>query len=567
MGNEFLVNSYENNWQDEPAVVSLADGGFLIAWSSFYFEDDTSLYYLAGQRYDAAGHRVDGEFIIQTVEDDSLAAVAMTRLRDGAIAVTFSYTFDATSVDRNVYAKIYNPDFSVRKDTFVVAAGREGDAVSPTVGALADGGFRISYANIYSGTQTFDDVYGRRFDKDGNATSSDIRLNTKVQDFDELVPESLELANGNLLVTWHSEAALDDATYDGQNQLRGSLYSRSGTLLKSDFGIAPLQGGAGDNPDPYEVTALSNGGFALARYETVNVSGNNFTYDVKLQMFNASAIASTREVTVHAATRGLIYSIAVEQLATGEIVVLWQTPSVADFPYDDIQGRMYDVKGRALTGIFEVGQNLSLGQEDPDFEALPGGGFVATYMSESFDIDHDGIAGQVFGRGSNDADFATVDATGSFAGLGGDDTITGNTTANRIYGNSGVDTLYGKEGSDLLVGGMGTDFLTGGLGKDTYRYNSRSEVGDTISTYTASDSFAFKSSAFGKLKKGVIDRDQFTTNMSSRAKDAQDRFIFDTKTDQLWFDSNGSKAGGIKVMIADLGKTDFVMTYQDIIIV
>ncbi len=514
MGSEFRVNSYENNWQDDPAVVSLGDGGFFIGWTSFYSEDDGSFYYLAGQRYDAAGQRVGGEFIIETVEDDSLAAVEMTRLRDGAIVVTFSYTYDGTSVDRNVYAKIYNPDFTVRKDTFVVAADREGDAISPTVGALADGGFRISYANIYTGTLTFDDVYGRRYDKSGNATSADIRLNTVVQDFDELVPENLELANGNLLVVWHSEAALDDGTDNGQNQLRGSLYSRDGSLLKSDFGIAPLQGGAGDSPDPYEATALSNGGFALARYETVNVSGNNFTYDVKLQMFNSSAVASTKEVTVHAATRGIIYSIAVEQLETGEIVVLWQTPSVDDFPYDDIQGRVYDVNGRALSGVFVVGQDLSLGQETPDIEALPGGGFVVTYMSESIDADHDGIAAQVYGRGSNDIDVVTVDFTNFFAGLGGNDIITGNAAANTIRGDDGLDTIYGREGNDVLNGGKDADKLYGGENNDSLRGNAGADLinggngTDTASYYfDGAVTVALDNSAAGT---GVAFGDTFT---------------------------------------------------------
>ncbi|MEQ1906383.1 MAG: FG-GAP-like repeat-containing protein, partial [Pirellulaceae bacterium] len=54
------------------------------------------------------------------------------------------------------------------------------------------------------------------------------------------------------------------------------------------------------------------------------------------------------------------------------------------------------------------------------------------------------------------------DAFGGYA----DDTIAGNSSANRIVGGGGNDTLNGQAGDDNLVGGDGNDILYGGLGAD-----------------------------------------------------------------------------------------------------
>lgn len=66
-------------------------------------------------------------------------------------------------------------------------------------------------------------------------------------------------------------------------------------------------------------------------------------------------------------------------------------------------------------------------------------------------------------------------------GGGGNDTITGNNSANRLQGGSGDDRLSGEagndvliggDGRDMLIGGAGADDLTGGSGNDTFQFLS-----------------------------------------------------------------------------------------------
>jgi Ca2+-binding RTX toxin-like protein len=51
----------------------------------------------------------------------------------------------------------------------------------------------------------------------------------------------------------------------------------------------------------------------------------------------------------------------------------------------------------------------------------------------------------------------------NFYGGSGDDTITGNTAANRLFGNAGNDTFFAKDSNklvDTIDGGLGTDVLS-----------------------------------------------------------------------------------------------------------
>jgi Ca2+-binding RTX toxin-like protein len=66
----------------------------------------------------------------------------------------------------------------------------------------------------------------------------------------------------------------------------------------------------------------------------------------------------------------------------------------------------------------------------------------------------------------------------------GNDSINGGANNDTIYGEAGADTILGGTGNDTLVGGDGVDTLTGNGGADTFRYQSLSNGGDTITDFS-----------------------------------------------------------------------------------
>ena len=151
-----------------------------------------------------------------------------------------------------------------------------------------------------------------------------------------------------------------------------------------------------------------------------------------------------------------------------------------------------------------------------------------------------------------------------------DDVIYGSAGANLLVGRAGNDTINGGAGGDTLRGGTGIDALTGGLGNDRFQYLALADCGDTITDFhnVAGDDDAFYISAAkfgGGLVAGTLAASQFRSRADNAAQDADDRFIFRTTDQTLWYDADGNGAG-VAIMVADLN-ADASLSNLDIVII
>ena len=115
---------------------------------------------------------------------------------------------------------------------------------------------------------------------------------------------------------------------------------------------------------------------------------------------------------------------------------------------------------------------------------------------------------------------------------------TGNSLANRIVGNAG---------DNVLNGGSGADVLKGGGGSDAFAFTTSLVAGniDTITDFSVADTIRLSSTIFNTIVgTGTLTAAQFVANASGTAQDANDRIMYETDTGKLFFDSNGSAAGG-----------------------
>jgi Ca2+-binding RTX toxin-like protein len=151
-------------------------------------------------------------------------------------------------------------------------------------------------------------------------------------------------------------------------------------------------------------------------------------------------------------------------------------------------------------------------------------------------------------------------------GGAGGDTINGGNGNDTLDGGSGVDTLDGGGGSDRLIGGTAKDIITGGTGNDTFVLSPVQADRDTIQDFvSADDQFEISAALFGGgLVAGVLPASQFVVNGTGLAGDANDRFIYNNTTGDLFYDSNGTGAGGSSQIatltgIPGLASSDFTI--------
>lgn len=149
--------------------------------------------------------------------------------------------------------------------------------------------------------------------------------------------------------------------------------------------------------------------------------------------------------------------------------------------------------------------------------------------------------------GSKKADSMTGDGKANvFQGNGGRDVLSGQ---------GGADRLEGGAGNDRLSGGAGKDVLTGGAGKDVFVFDTalgKTNLDRVTDFNVAADTFELDRSVFRKLKAGDLAAEAFA--IGAKAREADDRIIYDSKTGALFYDADGSgKGAAVKFAVLDSG--------------
>jgi hypothetical protein len=219
---EFHVNSFTPLAQQGPSVARDPSGNFVVVWSSY--AQDGSGDGIFGQRFDAAGAKLGGEFPVNTyttgeqfeprvaVDDAGDFVVVWTDVDRGV----FGQRFDSTGVRRG-------PEFQVNTDT-------SGFPETPRVAADRRGNFVVVW-NQRLGGAADRDVAAQRFNSSGEKIGVPFRVNTYTTG--EQSAESVALdRRGNFVVAWVSDGQ------DGSNNgVFAQRFDRAGDALGPEFPV------------------------------------------------------------------------------------------------------------------------------------------------------------------------------------------------------------------------------------------------------------------------------------------------------------------------------------------
>ncbi|MFN0069620.1 MAG: hypothetical protein ACKVYV_18540 [Limisphaerales bacterium] len=198
---DVMVNTDRSGPKVDPAVVPLADGGALVLWGSHQQDDaaaalasQRAMQGVYGQRFDARGAKVGGEFRLNQSTRFNQRSVTGALLSDGNVVVAWvhedSARLEQASIVRTadpaaalrqlaqveVRARMYGPNGAALGDEFLVNDNAR-ICANPSVAATEGGGFIAAWSEKDDDTNRSWEIYARSFAGGGIPEGTSVLVN------------------------------------------------------------------------------------------------------------------------------------------------------------------------------------------------------------------------------------------------------------------------------------------------------------------------------------------------------------------------------------------------------
>jgi Ca2+-binding RTX toxin-like protein len=593
LSGDFIVNSTASDNQTQPTVTQLLDGKIAFVWQSYDLADGDAPC-IRARLYDVSGTAIGSDFIVNSTGVVAQSSPAITALADGRFVIAWSSNDTADGSGGCIRARVFNNDGSSSIADFIINTTTDGDQFTPALTALANGDFQVSWTSldlgdgsnstirstlinprIYNGTQSSDlwsggDLIDTIYGNDGNdnlygKAGNDFIYGGNGSDqlwgglgADQLIggdDSGIDIARyddanyGDLILRLDNsslnsgDGAVGD-TYSGieglagglgndtiwGNQFNNYLYGMGGNdIIYGGLGNDSLDGGAGsdtmyggDGNDIYYVDILNDSvietdqNIVTGGDDLVIVSMTSGTYKLgdnveRLTLSGTSAINGTGNslnnvIIGNSAANTLNGGLGNDTLTGGDGNDIYFIDNLNDV-------------------VIETNRNITVGGND----LVRFSGISGTYVLPR-NIERLDLAGS-----------SNINGTGNNL----NNTILANHAANILDGKEGNDTLSGRGGNDTLIGGLGNDILLGGDGADRFQFSSPLDAlnnVDTIQDFVhGTDDITLLGSIFSSIGTS-LEASEIAFGLS--ANDSNDYIIYNSVTGQIFYDANGNGAGG-----------------------
>lgn len=488
IGSELLVNTSTLGAQQNPVLAPLASGGFVVSWYDFSGaggEDGTPG--IRSQSFSATGARLGSEVSVNAETIGTQGDPSVAGLASGAFVV--AYTDNSTNggdlFDTGIKVRIFEPiidpnaapalraiddnrtGIEEQSSTFTVADLLANDVngnggiltlasitavVGGTVTLNADDTITFTPNANFDGRAAFDYVV-----EDGTGVSDTGRVFVQVagvNDAPTAFNDAVNVAEDGITTLAGTSLTGNDTDPDTGDVLRVvaiPAMSAAGTpLALTAAGAVTFDAGtryqslnAGEAVvDSFSYTVSDSGGLTSTATATVTIVGANDA--------PANLALSGSQVDENAANGTVVGTVSATDVDSGDVLTYSLTNNAGGrFAIDAATGVLTIANGSLLD--YETAASHTIQYRATDTS----GAFVTL---SAIILLNDLPEARLY-NGDNGANIFTAPTNDYWTiyGNGGNDTLTGNASADTIYGGSGNDLLDGRGGNDTLLGGVGAD--------------------------------------------------------------------------------------------------------------
>jgi S-layer family protein len=340
-GPDFRVNTYTAGHEFLHRTSVGRNGDFVVTWTGYH---DGSALGAFGQRFDAGGTALGGEFLVGSVTTgyQAVAVPAVGPRGDFVVAWWDSATPTGLALKARRFDRGGVP---VGAELEVTTQATTAEAF-PGMGRTPDGGFVVAWCGNADGSGK--SIAARRYDGQGAPRGPEFVVNTYTTG-DQRYPSVDTDAAGNFVVLWRDETLGRDGSGFA---LFAQRYDAAGGRLGGEFQVNSYTTG---DPRGASVSMAPDGGFVATW--TSQVDGTLF--GVSARRFDAAGSALGPEFAVNAYTFGVqITDVdAVAHDGGGNFVISWW-----GLPGPDVWAQRFDAAGNRRGQEFMVNSSTTSSQ-------------------------------------------------------------------------------------------------------------------------------------------------------------------------------------------------------------
>jgi len=217
MGTKAVVNTDQADFQTDPSVTALTSGEFVATWTSSD-GDSTGIFFQRMSENGGAVAKEGSETRVNVNTTGGQLSSSIDGLANGGFVVTW---VDGSSNGSDIFFRLYNNSGVAQTSEILVNDSLSGSQHLPTVSALEDGGFVISFTeSSASGDGQGSSVFAQQYDASGAKKGDNFLVNVSHEGGQSnSTVEALD--NGDFVVGW----------YDASHDLLNRVYSVSDSEL------------------------------------------------------------------------------------------------------------------------------------------------------------------------------------------------------------------------------------------------------------------------------------------------------------------------------------------------
>jgi hypothetical protein len=237
-GGQFQVNTNTTGNQHAPSVASDSEGNFVAVWNDNYLFGHSRV---EGQRYDASGAAIGAEFRVNTrvtTVQEMSPSVASNSSGNFVVIWQSGGTGSDTS-GRSIEGQRYDANGAALGGQFLVNTYTTGSQRYPSVASDSAGNFVVVWDSAGgTGSDTsITSVHGQRYDSSGSAIGGEFQVNTYTTNYQRAASVASD-SSGNFVVVFQSAGSGAPVGADTSGySIQGQVYDASGSPIGGEFQV------------------------------------------------------------------------------------------------------------------------------------------------------------------------------------------------------------------------------------------------------------------------------------------------------------------------------------------